>query len=240
MLCSAIHLLCGSVSRVLPSACFSRISPAAKGCPSRRVRLLLQAFGRIASTAGHRAGQKVRCLLIARAMRTRLQCMCVCLVPACQVMSDVEFRELLIQGRVPATVADALVSAGLTLELFGAVAVGVDTLEKELARWIDAELLETEAVVMPLRLLFLKRARPGLLPGGSAPASRTGGPAPAVQATSWTETFAPKRSARQRVCRRCALTNVLPSDLLGPITQLTVASCSACGRVAGGRQTGLV
>ena len=80
-------------------------------------------------------------------------------------MSDVDFRELLVQGRVPAAVADALVTAGLNLELFGAVAVSVDALETELARWVDAELLESEAVVMPaLRLLFLKHAHPGLLP----------------------------------------------------------------------------
>ena len=60
-------------------------------------------------------------------------------------MSDVDFRELLVQGRVPAAVADALVTAGLNLELFGAIiAVSVDALETELARWVDAELLESE------------------------------------------------------------------------------------------------
>ena len=111
-------------------------------------------------------------------------------------MSDVDFREILIQGRVPAAVADALVSAGLTLELFGAVSVGVETLQHDLARWIDADLLESEAVVMPaLRLLFLKHAHPGLLPGSPVAAPQAGGPAPAAQATSWTETFAPKLDA---------------------------------------------
>ena len=42
-----------------------------------------------------------------------------CFCTARQVMSDVDFRELLVQGRVPAAVADALVTAGLNLELFG-------------------------------------------------------------------------------------------------------------------------
>ena len=65
----------------------------------------------------------------------------VCFVNARQVMSDVDFRELLVQGRVPPAVADARVSAGPTVELFGTVAVSVDALETELARWIDAELL---------------------------------------------------------------------------------------------------
>ena len=63
-----------------------------------------------------------------------------CFCTARQVMSDVDFRELLVQGRVPAAVADALVTAGLNLELFGAIAVSVDALETELARWVDAEL----------------------------------------------------------------------------------------------------
>ena len=89
-------------------------------------------------------------------------------------MSDVDFREILIQGRVPAAVADALVSAGLTLELFGAVSVGVDTLQHDLARWIDADLLDSEAVVMPaLRLLFLKLPSDGAT-GGWACSSSTG------------------------------------------------------------------
>ena len=112
-------------------------------------------------------------------------------------MSDVDFRELLVQGRVPPAVADALVSAGLNVELFGTVAVSVDALETELARWIDAELLESEAVVMPaLRLLFLKHAHPGLLPGSSASASHAGNLLPATPSTSWTETFAPKLVGR--------------------------------------------
>ena len=57
-------------------------------------------------------------------------------------MSDVDFREILIQGQVPAAVADALVSAGRTLESFGAVAVGVERLPRS-ARWIDADLLDS-------------------------------------------------------------------------------------------------
>ena len=132
-------------------------------------------------------------------------------------MSDVDFRELLIQGRVPATVADALVSAGLNLELFGAVAVGVDTLETELARWIDAELLESEAVVMPaLRLLFLKHAHPGLLPGSPAPASHAGGQVQAAPSTSWTETFAPKLDAATISALKTAFELSYPSESLEP------------------------
>ena len=54
----------------------------------------------------------------------------------------------------------------------------------------------SEAVVMPaLRLLFLKRAHPGLLPGSSASASHAGHLLPATPSTSWTETFAPKLDA---------------------------------------------
>ena len=132
-------------------------------------------------------------------------------------MSDVDFREILIQGRVPAAVADALVSAGLTLELFGAVSVGVDTLQHVLARWIDAELLDSEAVVMPaLRLLFLKHAHPGLLPGAPVAAPHTGGPAPAVQATSWTETFAPKLGAATISALKTAFEISYPSEALEP------------------------
>ena len=84
-------------------------------------------------------------------------------------MSDVAVRELLVQGRVPAAVADALATAGLNLELFGTIAVSVDGLETELASWVDTDLLQSETVVMPaLRLLFLKHAHPGLLPDYSA------------------------------------------------------------------------
>ena len=132
-------------------------------------------------------------------------------------MSDVDFREILIQGRVPAAVADALVSAGLTLELFGAVSVGVDTLQHDLARWIDSELLDSEAVVMPaLRLLFLKHAHPGLLPGSPVAAPHAGGPAPAVQATSWTETFAPKLDAATISALKTAFEISYPSEALEP------------------------
>ena len=124
-------------------------------------------------------------------------------------MSDVDFRELLVQGRVPPAVADALV--------FGTVAVSVDALETELARWIDAELLESEAVVMPaLRLLFLKHAHPGLLPGSSAPASHAGNSLPATPSTSWTETFAPKLDAATISALKSAFELSYPSESLEP------------------------
>ena len=111
--------------------------------------------------------------------------------------------------------ADALVSAGLTLELFGAVSVGVETLQHDLARWIDADLLESEAVVMPaLRLLFLKHAHPGLLPGSSVAAPQASGPAPAAQATSWTETFAPKLDAATISALKTAFEISYPSEAL--------------------------
>ena len=113
--------------------------------------------------------------------------------------------------------ADALVSAQLTLELFGAVSVGVDTLQHDLARWIDVELLDSEAVVMlALRLLFWKHAHPGLLPGAAVAAPRTGGPAPAVQATSWTETFAPKLDAATISALKTAFEISYPSEALEP------------------------
>ena len=132
-------------------------------------------------------------------------------------MSDVDFRELLVQGRVPPAVADALVSAGLNMELFGTVAVSVDALETELAHWIDAELLESEAVVMPaLRLLFLKHAHPGLLPGHSAPALQTGNSLPAAPSTSWTETFAPKLDAATISALKSAFEISYPSESLEP------------------------
>ena len=132
-------------------------------------------------------------------------------------MSDVDFRELLVQGRVPAAVADALVTAGLNLELFGAIAVSVDALETELARWVDAELLESEAVVMPaLRLLFLKHAHPGLLPGPSAPALQTGSSPPTAPSTSWTETFAPKLDAATISALKSAFEISYPSESLEP------------------------
>ena len=128
-----------------------------------------------------------------------------------------DFREILIQGRVPAAVADALVSAGLTLELFGAVSVNVETLQHDLARWIDADLLESEAVVLPaLRLLFLKHAHPGLLPGSSVATPQTSGPAPAVHATSWTETFAPKLDAATISALKTAFEISYPSEALEP------------------------
>ena len=120
-------------------------------------------------------------------------------------------------GRVPAAVADALVTAGLNLELFGATAVSVDALETELARWVDAELLESEAVVMPaLRLLFLKHAHPGLLPGHSAPALQTGSSLPAAPSTSWTETFAPKLDAATISALKSAFEISYPSESLEP------------------------
>ena len=129
--------------------------------------------------------------------------------------ADVDFCELLVQGRVPPAVADALVSAGLNVELFGTVAVSVDALETELARWIDAELLESEAVVMPaLRLLFLKHAHPGLLPGSSAPASHAGTWLPATPSTSWTETFAPKLDAATISALKSAFELSYPSESL--------------------------
>ena len=132
-------------------------------------------------------------------------------------MSDVDFRELLVQGRVPPPVADALVSAGLNMELFGTVAVSVDALETELARWIDAELLESEAVVMPaLRLLFLKHAHPGLLRGHAAPALQTGNSLPAAPSTSWTETFAPKLDAATISALKSAFEISYPSESLEP------------------------
>ena len=140
-----------------------------------------------------------------------------CFCTARQVMSDMDFRELLVQGRVPTTVADALVTAGLNLELFGAIAVSVDALETELGRWVDAELLESEAVVMPaLRLLFLKHAHPGLLPGHSAPALQTGSSLPAAPSTSWTETFAPKLDAATISALKSAFEISYPSESLEP------------------------
>ena len=132
-------------------------------------------------------------------------------------MSDVAFRELLVQGRVPAPVADALVTAGLNLELFGTIAVSVDALETELARWVDTELLESEAVVMPaLRLLFLKHAHPGLLPGHSAPALQTGSALPTTPSTSWTETFALKLDAATISALKSAFEISYPSESLEP------------------------
>ena len=127
--------------------------------------------------------------------------------------SVMDFRELLVQGRVPPAVADALVTAGLNLELFGTVAVSVDALETELARWVDAELLESEAVVMlALRLLFLKHAHPGLLPGHPAPALQTGSSLPAAPSTSWTETFAPKLDAATISALKSAFEISYPSE----------------------------
>ena len=127
-------------------------------------------------------------------------------------MSDVDFRELLVQGRVPAAVADALVTAGLNL-----IAVSVDALETELARWVDTELLESEAVVMPaLRLLFLKHAHPGLLPSSSAPALQTGSSLPTAPSTSWTETFAPKLDAATISALKTAFEISYPSESLEP------------------------
>ena len=103
-------------------------------------------------------------------------------------MFDVAVRELLVEGRVPAAVADALATAGLNLELFGTIAVRVDVLETDLARWVDTDLLQSETVVMPaLRLLLFKHAHPGLLPDYSAPVLQTGISLPAAPATSWTE-----------------------------------------------------
>ena len=124
-------------------------------------------------------------------------CILACLASSLtgQVMSDVDFREILIQGQVPAAVADALVSVGRTLQLFAAVSVGVEELPHS-ARWIDADLLDSEAVVVPaLLLLYLKHARAGLLPGSSVAAPRASGSAPAAQAASLTKTFVPKLDA---------------------------------------------
>ena len=82
---------------------------------------------------------------------------------------------------------------------------------------IDAELLDSEAVVMPaLRLLFLKHAHPGLLPGSPVAAPHAGGPAPAVQATSWTETFAPKLDAATISALKTAFEISYPSEALEP------------------------
>ena len=127
-------------------------------------------------------------------------------------MSDVDFRELPVQGRVPAAVAEA----GLNLELFGAIAVSVDALETELARWVDAELLESEAVVMPALRLQKKHAHPGLLPGHSAPALQTGSSLPAAPSTSWTETFAPKLDAATISALRSAFEISYPGESLEP------------------------
>ena len=132
-------------------------------------------------------------------------------------MSDVAVRELLVQGRVPAAVADALATAGLNLELFGTIAVSVDVLETELARWVDTDLLESETVVMPaLRLLFLKHAHPGLLPDYSAPALQTGSSLPAAPSTSWTETFALKLDAATISALKSAFETSYPSESLEP------------------------
>ena len=85
------------------------------------------------------------------------------------------------------------------------------------SRWIDAELLESEAVVMPaLRLLFLKHAHPGLLPGSSAPASHAGNSLPATPSTSWTETFAPKLDAATISALKSAFELSYPSESLEP------------------------
>ena len=131
-------------------------------------------------------------------------------------MSDVDFREILIQGQVPAAVADALVSAGRTLELFGAVSVGVEKLPHS-ARWIDADLFDSEAVVVPaLRLLFLKHARPGLLSGSSVAAPRASGSAPAAQAASLTKTFVPKLDAATISAPKTAFEISYPTEALEP------------------------
>ena len=132
-------------------------------------------------------------------------------------MSDVAFRELLVQGRVPAPVADALVTAGLNLELFGTIAVSVGALETDLACWVDTELLESKAVVMPaLRLLFLKHAHPGLLPGHLAPALQTGSALPTTPSTSWTETFALKLDAATISALKSAFEISYQSESLEP------------------------
>ena len=86
-----------------------------------------------------------------------------------------------------------------------------------MARWVDAELLESEAVVMPaLRLLCLKHAHPGLLPGHSAPALQTGSSLPAAPSTSWTETFAPKLDAATISALKSAFEISYPSESLEP------------------------
>ena len=111
-------------------------------------------------------------------------------------MFDVAVRELLVEGRVLASVADDLATAGLNLELFGTIAASVDVSKTELARWVYKDLLESETVVMPaLRLLLFKHAHPGLLPDYSTPVLQTGISLPAAPSTSWTETFALKLDA---------------------------------------------
>ena len=205
-------MLCGSVPRVLPLACFKSFVSVCSG----HKLLLFRAFGCIACAGGDHSRKACPCF--ASSERLRVVHLCFeCFWTARQVMSDVDFRELLVQGRVPAAVADALVTAGLNLELFGTVAVSVDALETELARWVDAELLESEAVVMPaLRLLFLKHAHPGLLPGHSAPALQTGSSLPAAPSTSWTETFAPKLDAATISALKSAFEISYPSESLEP------------------------
>ena len=132
-------------------------------------------------------------------------------------MSDVAVRELLVEGRVPAAVADALATAGLNLELFGTIAVTVDVLETEWACWVDTDLLESETVVRPaLRLLLFRHAHPGLLPDYSAPALQTGISLPAAPSTSWTETFALKLDAATISALQSAFETSYPSESLEP------------------------
>ena len=132
-------------------------------------------------------------------------------------MFDVAVRELLVEGRVPAAVADALATAGLNLELFGTIAASVDVSETELARWVYKDLLESETVVMPaLRLLLFKHARPGLLPDYSTPVLQTGISLPAAPSTSWTETFALKLDAAMISALKSAFETSYPSGSLEP------------------------
>ena len=202
-------MLCGSVPRVLPLACF-------KSFVSVQTLLWPTSFcfsGPLA--VSHVLGVTTAEKRVLALPRVRACVWCIYVLnasglPARSCPTWI-FASLLVQGRVPPAVADALVTAGLNLELFGTVAVSVDALETELARWVDAELLESEAVVMPaLRLLFLKHAHPGLLPGHSAPALQTGSSLPAAPSTS------PKLDAATISALKSAFEISYPSESLEP------------------------